>query len=132
MAHIYRNSNQALEASGQCYSTCLARKARFYRLQVWLASVVGVLTLAWVLSASPRQEVLLKSIHAQTLMVFDELVAGEACAMSGDKSVHDGQACSHGKAHQSERRAERKLNSPKDVITCLLRKGASKLHAALS
>lgn len=126
MAHLCRNCNQAVEAPDQCCSACSARQSRFYRLQIGLAAVIGVLTLAWVIYASPRQEVLLKSIHAQAMAVYDELVVGTACEMG------DGQSCRHGKALKPERDAVRKLNSPKDVITCLLRKGATKLQAALS
>jgi len=130
MAHLGRNCHQAVEAPGQCCSAYSARQARFYRLQIGLASVIGVLTLAWVLSASPRQEVLLKSVHAQTLTVFDELVAGEVCEMSNGKSA--GKTCCYGKIFKAGCGADRKLNSAKDVITCLIRKGTTKLQAALS
>jgi len=129
MAHLYHNCQQVRNTSGQCGANCLARQARFYRRQAWLASVVGVLTLAWVLSASPRQEVSLKSIQAQTLTVLDELVVSEVCEMNDGK---DSQECRNGKVFHAQSRAGHKLNSPKAVITCLLCKGATKLRAALS
>jgi len=69
------NFDYAAAVPGECKPAGLARQAHFYRVQIWLASVVGVLTLSWVLYASPRQEVLLKSIQAQTIAVYDELVA---------------------------------------------------------
>ncbi len=128
MAQLTHNFDYAAAAPGKG----LARQAQFYRVQIWLAAVVGVLTLSWVLYASPRQEVLLKSIQAQTIAVYDEIVAGEVCEMSNGKSLRTGKACCEGKIFKAGCRAERKLNSAKDVITCLLRQGTTKLQAALS
>ncbi len=132
MAHLYRNCQQTLEPSGKCCSACWARKSCFYRLQIGLASVIGVLTLTWMIYASPRQELLLKPIHAQTIAVFDKFVVSEACEMVTGESACDCRACRNGKIFKMGDCAERQLNSAKNVITCLIRKGTSKLQAALS
>lgn len=128
MAQLTHNFDYAAAVPGEG----LARQAQFYRVQIWLAAVVGLLTLAWVLYASPRQEMLLKSIQAQTIAVYDELVDGEGCEMSNGKSPRAGKACGEGKIFKAGCGTERKLNSAKDVITCLIRQGTTKLQAALS
>jgi len=129
MAHLYRNCQQTLEPSGKCCSACLAC---FYRLQLWVASVIGMLALSLVIYASPQQDSLLKPIHAQTIAVFDEFVVSEACEMGDGKSARDCKVCRHEKIFKLGGGAERQLNSAKDVITGLIRKGTSKLQAALS
>ena len=128
MAQLTHNFEYAAAAPGKG----LARQAQFYRVQIWLAAVVGVLTLSWVLYTSPRQEGLLKSIQAQALAVYDEIVASEIFETSNGKSLRAGKACGEGKIFNAGCRVERKLNSAKDVITCLLRHGTTKLQAALS
>lgn len=131
MTQICRKCNQIIEAPNQYCELCSARQARFYRIQLWLATVVGILTLTWVVAASPRQEALLKSIPAQTIAAIDELMISEVCEMSNSKNGN--KTCQYQKTFKfGSCCAERKVNGAKNVITCLLRKGATKLHAALS
>lgn len=132
MAQPSHNFDYTIATPGECDPAGLARKARFYRAQIWLAAVVGMLTLSWVLYASPRQEVLLKSIQAQTIAAYDEIVTGEVCEMSNGKSLHAGKACCNEKFFKAGCSTNGKRNSAKDVITCLIRRGATKLQAALS
>jgi len=132
MVHLCRNCHQSVERSGKCCSACCARKTRFYRLQLLLASVIGVLALSLVIYASPQQESLLKPIPAQAIAVFDEFVVSAACEMGNDESARNGKACCNAKTFKMGGCAERQLNSAKDVITCLIRKGTTKLQSALS
>jgi hypothetical protein len=132
MAHLCRNCHQPAEQSGKYCSVCLAHKNIYYRLQLLLASVIGMLALLLVIYASPQQQSMLKPISVQAIAVFDEFAAREACEMGNGEGARHGKACSQAKTFQIGGCAERKLNSARDVITSLIRKGTTKLHLALS
>ncbi len=132
MAHLCRNCHQAAEQSGKYCSGCLAHKNLYYRLQLLLASVIGVLALLLVIYASPQQKSMLKPISVQAIAVFDEFAVSEACEMGNGEGARNDKACCHAKTFKMGGCAERKLKSAQEFITCLIRKGTTKLHLALS
>jgi hypothetical protein len=132
MAHLCRNCHQAAEGPGKYCSVCLAHKNLYYRLQLALASVIGVLALLLAVFASPQPELLLKPIEAPAIAVFDELVVSEVCEMIHGESARDCCARRNGKNFKKRGCAERQLNNAKDLITSLIRKGANKIQASLS
>ncbi|MCI0696207.1 hypothetical protein L0337_29920 [candidate division KSB1 bacterium] len=132
MTRICPNCHKVFDHPGKYCSERCSREVRRQRLQLLLASVVGVLVLVFAIYTAPRSDLRPEPSHPLSAFEIQTLAKDDSCPICAGKGKVDCKICIDGKIFYMGTSAECNRCSGRGWIDCPVCKATGKLRDALA